>query len=132
MKYLEADQDATYMLCPRALQEKEAAAAGGSAPSSPEQVHTHPGEELKCTSMPCQECFILLLSLSFPISSLAAPRDRTRANVDGQQGQAVAIVACDGAETSWYPPGQGTERRGQGSQHSREEGGFCRRDRAEY
>lgn len=41
------------MLCPRALQQKEAAVAGGSAPSSPEQVHTHPGEELKCTSTEC-------------------------------------------------------------------------------
>lgn len=41
------------MLCLRALQQKEAAVAGGSAPSSPEQVHSHPGEELKCTSTKC-------------------------------------------------------------------------------
>lgn len=40
------------MLCPGALQQKEAAVAAGSAPSSPEQVHTH-GEELKCTSTEC-------------------------------------------------------------------------------
>lgn len=111
----------------------------GALPHPPQNRYTHIQERNSSVPalsadkyMPCQECFILLLSLSFPISSLAAPRDRTGANVDGQQGQAVAIVACDGAETSWYPPGQGIERRGQGSQHSREEGGVCRRDRAEY
>lgn len=55
------------------------------------------------------------LSLSFPISSLAAPRDCTGANVDGQQGRAVAIVACDGAETSCYAPGLTAQQRGGGS-----------------
>lgn len=122
MKSAGSWSNATEMLCPRALQQEEAAGAGGSAPSSPEhtsrratQVHQHWVLTNMCHARNASSC----CSLSFPISSLAAPRDCTGANVDGQQGWAVAIVACDEAETSWYPPGQGIERRCQGSQHSR-------------
>lgn len=80
----------------------------GALPHPPLNRYTHIQERNSSVAalsadkyMPCQECFILLLSLSFPISSLAAPRDCTGANVDGQQGWAVAILACDGAEPSW-------------------------------